>query len=168
MAVDLSEYVDSLRRAVTPLGANTYAGVSDQVLADHLLDAFWNARLDGFMKQYAASEDGVVEPVSEGAPDLDRSWISLIALYASIEILTKQVMNTQTKMRAKGGPVEFEQENSATMLAEMLRQLAATKKRILDDLLDSAQGATPVFLSDAYSTRALCSVSYYGGPSLIG
>ena len=167
MSVDLADYADSLRRAITPLGGTAIA-VGDDMLVQHLADAFWNARLDGFFPKYVANEDGVITALNGDGTDLPREWISLIVLYASIDALTKQVLSTRTKFRAKAGPVEFEQENSATVLAEMLKQLAASKKRLLEDLLDSASGTTPVYLIDAYSTRSLSAISYYGSPELLG
>ncbi len=68
-------------------------------------------------------------------------------LYAATKILRIKILNAQTTFRAKAGPVEYETENSATMLAELLRQLKATKDRIIDDLEESE--ATGVLVLDA-------------------
>jgi hypothetical protein len=48
------------------------------------------------------------------------------------------------------------------MLAEMLKQLRDRKNQ----LIERALPLTDVLLIDAYSTRMLNPVSYYGGPEL--
>ncbi len=165
MAVDLSEdqYIASLKREVTPLGSTLFAGVPDEAWLGYLTDAFWAAKLDGFMEGYV-EEDGEVEHES-GGPDLDRKFVALIVLYAGIQILRNRIMNMNTGFRAKAGPVEFEQQNSATMLAEMLKQLRATKDKILDEL-DDYQSNTMVL--DALSVRTFSSSSYWGSIELTG
>jgi hypothetical protein len=167
MAVELSDYTESLRRAITPLGSTKYSDVSDDVLDDYLTDAFWMGRLDGFYVGYTADEDGTVEPITPGDPDFNRAWVSLVVLYAAVAILANQILSTNTKFSATAGPVEFEQENSATVLAEMLKQLTAAKNRIIDQMLD-ASNPSNVYLIDAYSTRQLSAASYYGSPELLG
>lgn len=169
MAVELSDYTDSLRRAITPLGSTKYADVSDDVLDDYLTDAFWQGRLDGFYVGYTADDDGTVEPLTPGDPEFNRAWVSLVTLYAAVAILANQILATNTRFSAKAGPVEFEQENSATVLAEMLKQLAAAKQRIIDQMLTNSNPST-VYLIDAYSVRSLSIGSYYGSaaPEMLG
>lgn len=166
MAVDLSDYVDSLRREITPLGSDIFSTVNATALTGYLSDAFWEARLDGFMTNYVADEDGVVTPTS-GTTDLDRRYVALVVLYAGIKILRNRILNMNTSFRAKAGPVEFEQQNSATMLAEMLKQLRATKDRILEEL-DDAEAMTTVLYLDAFSVRLFDGSSYWGSAELTG
>lgn len=163
MAVDLSDYIGTLKRQVIPPGSTLFSTVTNTQWLAYLSDAFWEARLDGFLVGYVEA-DGEVTPVDPTAADLDRKYIALIALYAGITILRNQILNTRTQLRAKAGPVEFEQQNSATTLAEMLKQLRATKDRILDDLRDE----TATLVLDAYSTRLFSPISYYGSPELMG
>jgi len=166
MAVDLSDeqYILSLKREVTPLGSTLYGAVADEDWVGYLTDAFWEARLDGFMENYSADEDGLVESTDGGA-DLDRKYVALVVLYAGIRVLRNQILNMNTGFRAKAGPVEFEQENSATMLAEMLKQLRLMKDRLLEELEDAEAGTSTLAL-DALSTRILYPASYWGSPEL--
>lgn len=164
MTVDLSEYVDSLKREIQPPGSDLFAGVTPAEWTQYLADAFWEARLAGFMPGYRADAQGIIDTDPPGGASLDRRWIALIVLYAGIRVLRNRILNTNTKFRAKAGPVEYEQENSATMLAEMLRQLRDTKAQILEDLLHS--DVTEVMILDAFSTRVHSSLSYYGGLEL--
>lgn len=152
MAIDLSDeqFIDSLRREVTPLGTTLFATVDEDTWLGYLTDAFWEARLDGFMIGYSADEEGIIEPVN--GVELGRQWVALIILYAGIKVLRNRILNTKTGFRAKAGPVEYEEQQSATMLAEMLKQLAETKKRILDEL-EEQSWATTVGYFDAYTAR---------------
>lgn len=167
MAVDLSDdqYVDSLKREVVPLGSTLFDGVADDQWVGYLTDGFWEAKLDGFLPGYVADEDGIVTN-EVGGPDLDRRYVALIVLYAGIRILRNRILNMNTGFRAKAGPVEFEQQNSATMLAEMLKQLRATKDRILEEL--EAADETSVMVLDAFSTRLFSPGSYWGSIELTG
>jgi hypothetical protein len=174
MAVDLIDLVPSLKREVEPPGSNVFASVTDAQWVGYLADAFWEARLDGFLTGYivqgvdplvtAPPIPGEVIPTS-GTVEVDRAQLALVVLYAGIKILRNRILNMNTGFRAKAGGVEFEQQNSATMLAEMLKQLRATKDRIID-ALDA--GETDVMVLDAFSTRVLSTSSYYGGPELTG
>jgi len=162
MAVDLYDYVESVKREIEPPGTELFAGVAEAEWVGYLSDAFWEARLDGFLEGYTTDEDLIV-PVASGAADLDRRWMALVVLYAGVKVLRNRILNLNMAFRAKAGPVEFEQENSAMVLAEMLRQLRAAKDRILDEL-DADE--TNVVVLDAFSTRLHSPLSYHGGPEL--
>ena len=164
MSIDLADYVGSLRREVTPLGTNLFSAVTDTQLVEYMQDAFWEAKLDGFMAGYVEDEGEIFS--DSGGPDIDRKYIALVILYAGIRVLRNRILNTQTQFRAKAGPVEFEQQNSATMLAEMLKQLRATKDKVLEQL-DEAE-ATYALVLDALSVRTFDSSSYWGSPELMG
>lgn len=171
MSVELSNYVATLTRQVTPLGGSLPAGVTNSQMIGYLVDAFWQARLDGLMVGFACDTQGSITPLHGGDPDLDQRYVAMIVLYAAITILSNQILQSaggSTKFRAKAGPVEFEQETatSATVLAEMLKQLRLTKDQILEEL-DSLVGVTHTYYLDAYSVRALDYRSYWGSPELM-
>lgn len=161
MAVDLSDYEEALQRSVTPLGSAPVTGVD---WTAYLTDAFWEARLDGFMPNWTVDENGLVTPVS-GSEELPLQYTAMVVLYAGIRILRVQILNTRTGFRAKAGPVEFEQQASATMLAEMLKQLQNTKTWLLEQVR-YIQGITTVEVLDALSTRMFSQQAYYGGLEL--
>ena len=166
MAVDLSdqEYIDSLKRAVTPLGGTT-PDVADDVWLGYLTDAFWLARLDGFMLGYSADSTGVV--TNPSGDDLPQQYIALIVLYAAIRSMQLQILNSAPAFRAKAGPVEYEQQAaSASVLTEMLKQLRATQQRIIDELV--GVGTSPTLYLDALSVRTFSWPSYWGSIELTG
>jgi hypothetical protein len=172
MAVELIDFVDALKREVSPPGSDIFASVRSSEWVGYLSDAFWEARLDGFLAGYQTDEAGVgtddieIVPISPELPDLDRRGMALVILYAGVKVLRNRILNMNTQFRAKAGSVEFEQQNSATMLAEMLKQLKATKDRIIE-ALDT--DSTDVVMLDVYSTRVYSAVdSYHGAPELSG
>lgn len=156
MAVDLGEYADVLDREINPPGSSVISLTEEQLTA-YLADAFWEARLDGFLASWTADVTGMVEPVKEGGEDLPRDQVALIVLYAGIRILRNVVLNTSTRFSAKAGPVEFETQNSATVLSDMLDILRETKARLLEEDV-----ASSVALIDGLTVRSL-SPGAYGG-----
>lgn len=167
MVVDLSEdqYIESLKREITPLGSTAFDAIPAVTWLGYLTDAFWKAKLDGFLIGYVVDEEGLVTPVDTSAADLDRKYVALVILYAGISVLRNQILNTNTMFRAKAGPVEFEQQTGATMLTEMLKQLRATKDQLLEEL-DADETYTMVL--DALSVRIFSPQSYWGSPELTG
>lgn len=175
MAVDLIDYVDALKREIQPPGSDLFAGVTDNDWVGYLGDAFWEARLDGFLEKWVATEHGAgditIDPVNPGSAEIPRQYIALVVLYAGIRVLRNRILNTNTGFRAKAGPVEFEQQNSANLLSEMLKQLKATKDRIIESLENQAVADLPgggVLLLDAFSARLFTPGYYFGDPGLMG
>lgn len=156
MAVDLADYVPALRREIQPPGSTLFDDVSDDDLEGYLSDAFWEARLDGFVIDYTES-GGIVTP-SSSAVEFPREQTALVVLYAGLKILRNRLLQTNTKFAAKAGPVEFATEQSANMLTEMARQLAAVKDRLIAMNLT----ATDISLVDAFSNRNASPESYGG------
>lgn len=159
MAVDLSEYVESLRREVTPPGSDLFVSVADDVFTGYLADAFWEARLDGFLAKWEADLDGIVTPLDVTGDDLPRELIGLVILYAGIKILRNRIMNLNTAFRAQAGPVNYEVENSANLLTELLKQLKDRKDQILESVKNAP---TPTYYFDAYSARQHDGGAYWG------
>jgi hypothetical protein len=174
MAVDLSDYVGTLRREVSPPGSVTFADVDDDVFTLTLADSFWEVRLDGFAEPFSADPDGIVVPVNSAevvagdlsytltpydpAVDISRTDIALICLYAGIKIIRNRLMEQPSKTMAKAANVEFEQDFSANLLVEMLKELSATKQRLLY-LKTYNQDVTII---DAFSARSMSASSYSG------
>lgn len=174
MSVDLSDYIASLKREVTPPGSTTLDAVSDESLTGYLSDAFWEIRMDGFVEPFSCDPDGIIVPVdnaevTSGAPsytptaydpskDIKREDVALIITYAGIKIIANSLTAQASRTRAKAGPVEFEQDFSANFLVERLKELNATKLRLLY-LKTFAQDVSVV---DAYSARSINPFSYGG------
>lgn len=174
MAVSLANYVPALRREVSPPGSTLFDAVADTVFTGYLADAFWEVKLDGFVEPWTCSIDGIVIPQTgdgnpdplidppltayDSASDMPRDQIALVVLYAGIKIIRNRLLEQNTRIHAKAGPVEFSQESSANLLVEMLRELTAVKNR----LLALRTYNMDVSLIDAFSVRS-ASQSAYGG-----
>ncbi len=155
MSVDISEFVDSLRREVTPICEAT--DVSDGELLNHLLDAFWDAKLDGFFVNYVADQNGIVSGTSTNTPPFPRELVALCVAYAGARIVRLRISNTDALFRAKAGPVEFETRQSANVLRELLVQLQWRKEQLMEAL-----ERTDTIVLDALTTRTLSSGAYGG------
>src|SRR4051812_30681855 len=141
----------------------------------YLVDGFWEARLDGFLMGYTTDALGVITLTTAGEEagvlpaDMPRQYVTLVIIYAGIRVLRNKILNTPSLFRAKAGPVEYEQQYAATVLTEMLKQLAATKNRLLEQAeLEGNFHSTVVSMFDAYSTRMYEPASYFGSPELAG
>lgn len=147
MAVDLSEFVDAARRQVRSPGGTEFQS-TEEVWVGYLLDGFWEARLDGLFGGFIADEDGIITPTS-GDEDLPREQVQLIVIYAGFLALRGEILNARTASKYKAGPVEFEEERSATVLKAILDNL--TKRR--DEVLKEVSGAVADYVIDAYAAR---------------
>jgi len=92
------------------------------------------------------------------AVDIGRDQVALVCLYAGIKIIRNRLLEQNSRTRAKAGPVEFEQDFSANLLVEMLRELQDTRKRLL--FLKTYN--QDVLLIDAFSARSTSAASYSG------
>lgn len=137
MAVDLTDLVESLERSVSPPDEDLYANVTDQQWVGYLADAFWSARVEaGLFSGYFINENDEIEPESPTDPDLSRDQQQIIVLYATLSIITQSIRNTNTLFRAKAGPAEFETQNSATALKDVLAELQRRRDMVLTRLSD--------------------------------
>jgi hypothetical protein len=157
MPIDLNEHVSSLRREITPLGSDLFSDVQDSQLRDYLIDAFWDARLDGFLEGWRVDASGIVEPEGSNSQSMPREKVALCVIYVGSRILRLQIVNTEAHFRASAGPVSFESRQSATVMREMLAQLQWRKERLLEAL-----ERTDVEVMDALTTRTLSAGSYGG------
>lgn len=175
MAVDLSDYTDTLRREVSPPGSTLFATVSDDVFAGYLADAFWDVKLDGWQMGWVCDVNGIVVPVNDPQiavdnktvftktpfdpnADLPRDKVALICLYAGIKIIRNRLFETTQHFRAKAGPVEYEQDYSSNVLTTMLKELQDIRQRLL--VLNTY--SLDVALIDGFSARSTSAASYSG------
>ena len=154
---ELSDLVEPLKRAVAVPGEFTgsFANTTDTDLAEVLLDAFAEAQLFGFFGTYASDDDGVV------TPDLSRGEGALVVIFAMCRVLSAEIRNRKTHIRYEAKGAVFEQDQSATMLVQLLKDYQAQKA----DLLKRASYATSAFyMADQYFLRAVGSnyVASYG------
>lgn len=152
MAVDLSDLVEVLKREVSVPGGeeSTFPNADDSSWLGHIQDAFWDVRLDGMIPGYQES-DGIVTPIDTSDDDLSRDLQQLVVLYAGIRIVRNQLRQIQTQFRAKAGPVEYETQQSATLLKDILAELHKRRAVVLERLSDL--GSVEDYYIDAIAQR---------------
>lgn len=136
MAVDLFDLVESLKREVNVPGGDAFPDTDDVIFFGYLQDAFWEARLDGMLSGFTEDGNGSVTPTTTGADDLTRELQQLVVLYAGIRILRNELMRVQTLFRAKAGSVEYETQQSASVLKDLLGELQRRRAVVLERLSD--------------------------------
>lgn len=136
MAIDLGDLVESLQREVSPPGTNLFPDAVDDEYFGHLQDSFWEVKLDGIevFDNYTESE-GLVTPTA-GTTELTRDLQQLIVLYAGIRIVRNALRNINTLFRSVAGPVEFETQQSATVMKAILEELQIRRNFVLNRLSD--------------------------------
>lgn len=171
MAVDLGDLIEPLKARVNPPGADLYNGATDDSFLFNLIGAFWQARMAnmlGAWTENAAARggsaefiEGIVTPLQaevgyDGSSgwsddDLPRELQEFLILWAAWRITLAKMQQVKTVLRTKAGPVEYEAQQSATLLKGVLDALKAeideAKKNI-----GSVGGTTRVF--DAFIERS--------------
>lgn len=140
MAVDLADLVDPLTREVNPPGTDLFPDATEDEWVGQLADSFWEAKLYGFFDNYREVE-GFVTPIT-GDEDLPRDQQQLIVLFAGLRVIRNELKNTNTMFRAKAGPVEFETQNSANLLRDVLKDIRSKVDLVLANLSDLASTTT--------------------------
>jgi hypothetical protein len=122
MAVDLSDLVENLKREVNAPGLDQFPDATDAQYLGNLQDGFWEAYLDGAITGYTES-DGIVTMTS-ATEDFPRDLQQLVIFYAGARILRNQLRDIKTMFKAVAGPVSFENQQSASLLVAILKDLA--------------------------------------------
>jgi hypothetical protein len=150
-AIDLTELIPALVAQVSIPGAPLYTGVAEADWLTYLLNGFYNAQLEGLLKDWKADEDGNVTPVS-GDSTLSRDQQQIAVLYAALDIVRNELRQLKTTFRAKAGPVEYETQQQATVLKSILDQLSSQKAIVLERLADTGDVPETVYI-DSYIAR---------------
>ena len=153
---DLFDLVDPLKRAVAVPGEFTgsFANTTDTDLADVLLDAFAEAQLFGFFGAHGSDDDGIV------TPDLSRGEGALVVIFAMCRVLNSEIRNRKTHVKYEAKGAIFEQDQSATMLVQLLKDYQAQKADLLKRATYAAGSA--FYMADQYFLRAVGYGSYGG------
>lgn len=149
--MELTNLVPSLKRAVAAPGEfdTFFPSSTDADLTGALADAVAEAMLDGFLG--ATDLDLVNNAVT---PDLSHQAQALVILYGAARILSARIANLKNRTRYVAGPAEAETEQSASVLVELLRQINARKKQVLDDAR-AGDMASAFEMVDMYTAKSI-------------
>lgn len=149
MSVDLGDLVNSIKLEVSPPGVDLFPETTDEEWTDRLANAFWNARIDGMLVGYVEA-DGLITPTS-GTTDMPRDLQQVIVFMAAYNAIYLKLLNTRTSFRAKAGSVEYETQNSATVLKDLSDSLRQRYLILLQRLADL--GYVETYVIDAVVAR---------------
>ncbi len=149
MSVDLGDLVASIKLEVSPPGVDLFPEATDEEWTDRLANAFWNARIDGMLTGYVEA-DGLITPTS-GTTDMPRDLQQVIVFMAAYNAIYLKLLNTRTSFRAKAGAVEYETQNSATVLKDLSDSLRQRYLILLQRLADL--GYVDTYVIDAVVAR---------------
>lgn len=152
---DLNDLVPALKRASALPGTfdELYPEANDSDLVGYLMDSIAEAQLDGFLSSYE------VDPLEETVePDLSNENAlkapgALVVLYAAYRMVLTELRNVRNRVSYTAGPTQFEEERTASMLNEILRQLHARKQDIIEEARKGAF-ATDVYVHDMAFIKA--------------
>lgn len=146
MATLITDLRDSLKREINPPGFEQFADISGSQLDGYLEDGFWEARLAGILSSYTMINGDDLTPagnatdryiVVEGSTypddsttDLPEHLEMLVVILAGFRLLRSKIMSLATNFRAQAGPVEYQQESSATVLRALLSSLQDRVKEL--------------------------------------
>jgi len=169
MAVDLTEYITALQTEISAPGniATDFPAATADDWTNTLLNAFWEARLDGLLATYTMDDNGLISPIlapgasSSSTPDIGRDMIQLIVLYASFAVIRNSLRGLRTMFSATAGPVKYEYQTSALMLVELMKDLIMRRNTIIARLSDLGTSKTYVIDSIAARDDSLISLTTY-------
>ena len=155
MATNITDLRPALSREINPPGFEQYPDIGGSELDGYILDGFWESKLLSMLAAYdvIAGED-LDTPVANtnwfittgstddtALTDMAAHIQMLVVIFAGFRLLRTKALNLATNFSAKAGPVEYEQQVSATVLRAILqsleRRLEQLKVLYSDELGDS-------------------------------
>lgn len=149
MPTDLLDHVSSMKRALAVPGTFTelFPSTTDQDLAAVMLDAMGEAQLDGFFPEY--SWDLFTAVVDQ---DLTHAEVALVIIYASHRVLVNEIRNRRNHVRYESGTAVYEQDQTASMLNELLREMRDRKEQ-LRERARYGDLSSAFYMADLYAVK---------------
>lgn len=152
MATSIKSMIPSLDRTVNAPGAALYPTATASQKMGYLADGFWDARLAGTLSTYTIIDGGdlatpdttsdYIVDVSTEIDSLPEEFQMMVVIFAGARMVSIKILNLAINFTAKAGPVEYEQQASATTLRAVLavleRRLAELKVMYSDSFTPGA------------------------------
>ena len=145
MATAVTEMIPSLQREVNPPGFAQYPDALPADFIGYIEDGFWEGRLmgvfgtwtivDGQTLTTPLSGDFITNDDEADFPEPDQMFLVIIA---GFRLLQRKAINLAVNFKAKAGPVEYDQQTSATVIRELLQSLERrleSYKQMYSDLI---------------------------------
>jgi hypothetical protein len=153
MATAVSDLREMLRREVNVPGFEQLPDITNTDLDNYVKDGFWEARLVGILEDYTQTDGtelatpvtgGVIKATADGG-DLPTQFQMLVVIFAALRMMRLKLLTLAVNFSAKGGPVEYEQQASATTLRAILAVLEARVKELKELHSDDIGGGAFVY-----------------------
>jgi hypothetical protein len=130
-----------LTRELNPPGAEQFPDLLAGDYLGYLADGFWDARLYTMLTDYTLVDGSLtVPPETTGvdyitdqaskSEELPTEFQMLVVILAGARLIRNRILTLAVNFQATAGPVEYEQQASATTL----RAILATLQKRLDEL----------------------------------
>lgn len=152
--VDITELIPNIEAWLTIPGSDSpYADATDEEWTLKLVNAFWQAVLDGNIENYTIDEDGLISPIDGGDSTFEREYQQLVVIYAAMNVVNAQLLANPTSFRAQAGPVEYESETAASVLTTLMADLRMQKELILNRLSDLGLNTSSFYYDGTFQRR---------------
>jgi len=153
MATLVSDLRAQLKREVNIPGFEQLPDVTSAELDGYIKDGFWEARLLGMLDGYTqtdgsefATPTGAVIKKTSDSGDLEEYLQQLVVMIAGFKMIRLKILNLAINIRGVAGPVEFEQQASATTLRAILQSMSDRLEQIKQVYSDDlSQGVSVYF-----------------------
>lgn len=150
--VDLSDLIPDFRSMLNVPGGTLYASAPDGEMLSRLRNAFWFTVNDGLIHGYTVDDDGIVSPIDvSNVTPLGRDIQQIVMYYGQIQILRVALQNAYALFRAKAGDLEYETQQSATLMKALLDETVRQRDLWLERLSDL--GHIPAVVIDGVLAR---------------
>jgi hypothetical protein len=140
---DVADLVDSLKRAVAPLGdfGTVFGEATDEDVVGALMDGFSEAQLDGYFTPAMGNAVTLDLNAETFTPDISGAQGALIVLYAAYRLAVAQLLNMKTRVKYQAGTAIYETETAASVLTTAIKLMADRKTALYTKALYSGANA---------------------------
>lgn len=150
-SVDLADLIEDLVFKMSAPGVDAFSNVGEDEWVSRLRDGFWTGFNEGLFSEYI-EVDGIVSHRTDSSKTFPREFQQLVMMYTSINALTRQLLTFNTNTRYKAGSVEYETQQSATLLNNILSLVKEEKDAVIEAIRrGDFSGAT--YVIDSYESR---------------
>lgn len=162
MATPVSTLREMLRREINVPGFEQLPDISASQLDGYIADGFWETRLLGILDDYTltdgtefATPPGMVIKKSSDDTDLPTQYQMMVIIVAGMRLIRLKALNLAVNFSASAGPVEYEQQTSATVLRAILDALESRLKVLQASYSDLFSGHMDYFDGELQRERAI-------------
>lgn len=150
MATSIKSMIPQLDREINAPGVELYPTATAGSKMGYISDGFWDARLAGTLATYTVIDgDSLVTPdpssdyitdIGTKLLDLPEEFQMMVTLFAGTRMIRMKILNLAVNFTAKAGPVEYEQQASATTMRAVL---ASLERRLIELKVMYSESFTP-------------------------